>query len=371
MHISKFVLAASIASCAAAAHRFAMYYDQWHTASPSKDIAAGITHVVTAFADPLSFTTDPAGSYTPFVDPSGLRASFDEGTKMCLAIGGWGYTAGFSAGHKTEETRALFAKNVAATLETHGYDCVDVDWEYPGGNGNDYKTNPNSGKVDEIDGYPLLLKAIKDAIGDKELSIAVPGLERDFIAFTPEKVPAINDAVDVVNVMTYDLMNRRDNTTQHHTSVQGSLNAVEKYIELGMDAAKMNLGIAFYAKYFETVQECTKPVGCETAVLEDANGLDTGRSGAKTFLEGVPVLANGQADQTEGGQWYWDPSTSYFWTWDTPEFIAQKFDKIVKAKGLGGIMGWSLGEDSADYAYIKAMRAGLQKLDMKTCGTSK
>ncbi|KAH8163074.1 hypothetical protein CIB48_g5157 [Xylaria polymorpha] len=351
MHISKSVAAASLASVAAAAPRFAMYYDQWHTASPSKANTAGITHVITAFADPLIFTTDPAQPYTPFVDPSGLRASFDEGTKMCLAIGGWGYTAGFSAGQKTEETRALFAKNVAATLDAHGYNCVD-----------DYKTNPNSGKVDEIDGYPLLLRAIKDAIGDKELSIAVPGLERDFIAFTPEKVPAINDAVDVINLLTYDLMNRRDNTTQHHTSVQGSLNTVEKYIELGMDAAKMNLGIAFYAKYFQTVEECKEPVGCETAVLEDANGLDTGRSGAKTFLEGIPVLASGQADQTEGGQWYWDPSTSYFWTWDTPEFVAQKFEKIVKAKGLGGIMGWSLGEDSACFTYVQAMRAGLQTL---------
>lgn len=99
----------------------------------------------------------------------------------------------------------------------------------------------------------------------------------------------------------------------------------------------MNLGIAFYAKYFETIEKCTEPVGCETAVLEDSSGVDTARSGAKTFLEGVPVLAKGQADQAEGGQWYWDPSTSYFWTWDTPEFVAQKFEKIIKAKGLGGV----------------------------------
>lgn len=75
-----------------------------------------------------------------------------------------------------------------------------MDWEYPGGNGEDYKQNPNSGKVDEIANYALLLQEIKSAIGDKELSIAVPGLERDMIAFTSEQVPKINDAVDVVNV---------------------------------------------------------------------------------------------------------------------------------------------------------------------------
>lgn len=85
---------------------------------------------------------------------------------------------------------------------------VDVDWEYPGGNGEDYKKNPNSGKVDEIDNYPLLLRAVKDAIGDKELSIAVPGLERDMIAFTAAKVPAVSDAVDVVNVSREDPLDK-------------------------------------------------------------------------------------------------------------------------------------------------------------------
>ncbi|KAI3325170.1 glycoside hydrolase family 18 protein [Xylariaceae sp. AK1471] len=361
MHISKYVAALSIASVAAAAPRFAVYYDEWHQALPPKGGTAGITHVYTSFADPSLFTTATPGPYAPFIDSSTLRASFDEGTKMCLAVGGWGLSAGYSAGYKTEELRALFAKNIAAALDTHGYECVDVDWEYPGGNGEDYIMSPNKDKVGEVDGYPLLLRAIKDAIGEKELSIAVPGLERDFIAFTAEKVPEINDAVDVVNVMTYDLMNRRDTTTKHHSSVQGSLNTVEKYIELGMDPAKMNLGIGFYAKYFMTIEPCTQPIGCKTALLE-YNGTDTGRSGAKTFGEGVPVLASGRADKTEGGQWYWDPATSYFWTWDTPEFIAQKFEKIIKARGLGGISVWSLGEDSGDYAHVKAIQAGLQTL---------
>ncbi|KAI8626266.1 glycoside hydrolase family 18 protein [Xylariaceae sp. FL1651] len=362
MRLSRSASAASILGIAVAAPRFAMYYDEWHTVLPSKNDTAGITHVITAFADPLIFTTDPPGNYSPSIEPGLLCPLFDEGTKMCLAIGGWGMNDGYTVGQKTEATRALFAKNVATTLHAHGYECVEIDWEYPGGNGADYRQTPNSDKTDEVDNYPLLLRAIKDAIGDKELSIAVPGLDRDFIAFTAEKVPQINEIVDVVNLMTYDLMNRRDNTTQHHTSVQGSLNAVERYIELGMNASKMNLGIAFYAKYFETIERCTEPIGCKTALLEYANGTDTYRSGATTFRDGVPVLKYGQADETEGGQWYWDPSTNYFWTWDTPEFIAQKFEKIVKAKGLGGVMAWSLGEDAAGYPYVQAMQAGLQTL---------
>ena len=46
----------------------------------------------------------------------------------------------------------------------------------------------------------MLLSEIKAAIGDKELSIAVPGKVGDMIAFTAEQVPKINEAVDTVNV---------------------------------------------------------------------------------------------------------------------------------------------------------------------------
>lgn len=77
---------------------------------------------------------------------------------------------------------------------------TDVDWEYPGGNGEDYKEIPNDQKVQEIENFPKLLQEIKTAIGDKELSIAVPGKEGDMIAFTAEQVPKINEIVDHVNV---------------------------------------------------------------------------------------------------------------------------------------------------------------------------
>ena len=77
---------------------------------------------------------------------------------------------------------------------------TDVDWEYPGGNGQDYGQIPNEQKVSEIETYPLLLVEIKAAIGKRELSIAVPGREADMIAFTAEQVPKIDKTVDSINV---------------------------------------------------------------------------------------------------------------------------------------------------------------------------
>lgn len=80
---------------------------------------------------------------------------------------------------------------------------TDIDWEFPGGNGQDYRQTPNSEKVWEIDAFPLFLQAIKDAVGkDIELSIAAPGRVEDMIAYTAENVAKINGIVDYVNVST-------------------------------------------------------------------------------------------------------------------------------------------------------------------------
>lgn len=422
----------STVATALGAPRYVLYFDQYHTTSlPSKAVTAGINYVITAFAGSSLFTTHPAGQYEPFMPLDQVRALFDNGTKVCMAIGGWGDTDGFGNASESDRSRRLFAKNVAATVKRLGYDCVDIDWEYPGGNGADYKQKPNSQKVKEIDRFPRLLKEIKAAIGSKELSIAVPAKEVDMIAYTAEQVHKINAIVDFVNVMTYDLMNRRDNVTNHHTSIQGSLKAIDTYISRGMTACKMNLGFAFYAKWFTTAAgyNCTSPIGCPTALLEAADGTDTGLSGAMTFeaanYQAAPAnltlspdqscgvgtnfkcgdgsccsqygfcgnttahcgtgcqdeygkctgtstvtsfkkaMANGLTDNAAGGQWYWDSSSSLFWTWDTPELMARKFTEIVKARGLGGVMAWSLAEDSYNWSHLKAMQDGVKGLKRK------
>lgn len=80
---------------------------------------------------------------------------------------------------------------------------IDLDWEYPGGNGADYKEIPNSAKVYEIAAYPKLLAAVRKAIGpNKILSIAVPGKKGDMIAYTAETGPQIWPSVDHINVST-------------------------------------------------------------------------------------------------------------------------------------------------------------------------
>jgi GH18 family chitinase len=163
----------------------------------------------------------------------------------------------------------------------------DIDWEYPGGSGADYKTVPNSQRTSEIETFPRLLAAIRSAIGpDKILTIAVPAKREDMIAYTAETAPAIEAVVDHINIMSYDLMNRRDTVTKHHTGVAGSLEAVDNYLALGFSPKKLLLGFAFYSKWFTTEANSTcgvNALGCQTVVMENADGSDNGKSGALTF----------------------------------------------------------------------------------------
>ncbi|KAI1393386.1 carbohydrate-binding module family 18 protein [Hypoxylon trugodes] len=427
----------AMAGCAIAGTtplRNVVYFDEYHkTILPNKNVTAGITHVVMAFANSSLFTAEVAGTFEPWMSVDQIRAMFDRGAQVGIAIGGWGDTAGFSAGAKTDASRKTYAQNVAKMVEENNFDFVDVDWEYPGGDGEDYKQIPNSNKTTEITTFPLFLREIKTAITPKQLSIASPARQPDMIAYTGYQAPEIFAAVDMVNLMTYDIMNRRDNKTLHHSSVKGSLEVVQRYLDLGLAPEKLNLGLAYYAKYFETPANstCDHPIGCPIVKAENDDGTDAGTSGtvtyeyanvhpasppnnltattdgtcgAGTFLtcsgyaDGgccstagycgdtsahcglgcqsgygkctgpsltsayAKAIANGKLDEAEGGMWYWDSEANLFWTWDSADLMQRKFREIIAPLGLGGVMAWSLGEDSADWSHVETVNKNVKEM---------
>jgi chitinase len=227
--------------------------------------------------------------------------------------------------------------------------------------------------------------------------------------------------------MAYDLMNRRDNLTAHASSITGANHTVQRYInDLSAPPEKLNLGFAYYAKYFQTSGPCPSGLGCPIVPAEDsATGADQYTSGAWTFetdnmqpidtrsiatttdgtcgvgkgkcgssccsqygncgfgtefcaggcqhafsgaglCTGPDVFeswqtasANSQLDEKEGGRYYWDGKENLFWTWEDEDLIKRKVAEVFDAYGLGGVMAWSLGEDSNDWGHVKAMADAL------------
>ncbi|KAH9872701.1 hypothetical protein J1614_005095 [Plenodomus biglobosus] len=355
---------------------YIMYLTGQHPLVPEQSLVSDVTHVALAFMSTSLFNNPGQQDWPLFTTVDEVRPRFAPGTKVQIAIGGWGDTAAFSHAARSVANRKLFAMNVATMLEITGADGVDIDWEYPGGNGEDYKIHPNEEKEWEIDAYPQLLAEIRTAIGPERLiSAAVPGLERDMLAFTPSTVPKIMESADFLNVMTYDLMNRRDHVTKHHTGLIDSIQSLEAYIERGVPAEKVNLGLAFYVKWFKTAADgrCDSfPVGCKTELMEDPEtGGDLGKAGAFSWHDEVPTelavsynkaLKNGEYDPDSGGHYYWDKEERLFWSWDTAEAIERKLMLVFEKRKIGGVFAWGLGEDAPKFKHLRATNKGMTQL---------
>ncbi|KAL4869878.1 hypothetical protein BDV12DRAFT_70385 [Aspergillus spectabilis] len=353
------------------AQRYIMYLTGQHNVVPEPSLVSDITHVALAFMRSDAFNSQNASNWPLFTTIDDVRRRFSTDTAIMVAIGGWGDTAGFSVAAETEQSRNVFARNVRAMIDYTGADGVDIDWEYPGGNGEDYKRIPNSEKAWEIEAYPKLLAEIRAALGpDKLISAAVPGLRRDMLAFTQSTLPLISDSLDFLNIMTYDLMNRRDSVTKHNTGVQLSLDAITAYLENGVPPEKANLGFAFYVKWFRTDPNggCSDdPIGCNTVLMEDpTTGADLGQAGAFSWHDPVPqelagsfrrALNQGEYDAEGGGYYFWDGDENLFWSFDTAEVLGRKVPLIVEPNKLGGVFAWGLGEDAPDFDRLQALTA--------------
>jgi GH18 family chitinase len=241
------------------------------------------------------------------------------------------------------------------------------------GNRDDYKQIPNSQREWEINAYVSLLQELRAAIGpDKLLSAAVPGKEVDLMAFTPATVPKIMKEVDFLNIMTYDLMNRRDIVTKHHSGVSDSQDSIQRYIDRGASPSQLNLGFGNYVKWFMT-QECSQGelLGCPTQLLEDPEtGADMGKTGGFSWHDDIPqdvstsfkhARTAGKYDE-DGSYFYWDEKEWRWWTFDTEKSIQTKFSHVVPELGVGGVFAWGIGEDAPSFEHFKVTADEVHKI---------
>lgn len=101
----------------------------------------------------------------------------------------------------------------------------------------------------------------------------------------------------------------------------------------------------------------TTPEHCSGACQ---HAFGTGCTDADVAGSWQSALKSGVTDEEAGGQYYFDKQNSLFWTWDTSELISRKFNQIVRKYKLGGVMAWSLGEDSFDWSHIHTMASELK-----------
>jgi len=282
-----------------------------------------------------------------------------------ISVGGWTLSGRFSDAALTADSRERFARSAVNFIVEHGFDGVDIDWEYPVGGGLE------SNKVRPADkhNYTLLLREVRrqlDARGVLDgrkyyLSIASPAGDDKIRNLEPA---AIAQACDWINIMTYDLAGGWEKKTGHQApifspegrdtanpstlwSVDG---AVRQFLDDGVDPKKLVVGMPFYGRGWNGVPSANNGLG------QISTGLPAGSYEAGIYdykdlvamIQAQPdvhlVLEDTKAEAT----FLHAPSADGLWvSFDDTEILKRKIE-YIKDLGLGGAMFWELSGDTKD-----------------------
>nr|XP_022907361.1 chitinase-3-like protein 1 [Onthophagus taurus] len=269
--------------------------------------------------------------------------------KTLIAIGGWNEgSSTYSAMVSSAAKRATFIQSAISFIQTYGFDGFDLDWEYPAQRGGASTDKANFALLlqemrAEFNKYGYLLTAaVAAAAASVDLSY---------------DVPALSKYLDFINVMTYDLHGSWDGVTGHNaplypssfdvTAAQRSLNVdscISGWIARGASPDKIIMGVGTYGRTFTLQSTANTNIGAPTTGA-GTGGQYTGESGFLGYNEVCENVLNGWTvvwdDEQKvpyaykGNQWV---------GYDNPQSIAIKV-AYAKARGLGGIMVWSLETD--------------------------
>ena len=326
------------------------YYPQWvqSTFTPDKIDYSVITHVIHSFAWP-----DEEGNvqhYDNMLSQSLTATVHDNNAKILLSFGGWGQSWGFANSTSTPELREFLINNIINICETYNYDGIDIDWEQP----------TNVIEKNNLTSFVSELRFAFDSIyPDWIISMAVPvsnwsGQYYDFAQ--------LKEHVEFFNAMTYDIHGSWTNHAGHNSPLypspagdpDGSVSTGINYLKntRGIEAQKLNMGIPFYGKEYNTTNINESFTGDVVARLyNEYHGLiDNGWNYIWDDSGQVPYLQN-------------DSQTKII-TIDDSMSVSLKSEYAI-SNNLGGLMIWALGYDyiESEQKLIQSMKYNYLKID--------
>jgi chitinase len=273
-----------------------------------------------------------------------------------ISVGGWSWSTNFSDVAADPVKRDKFAASAAEFVAKYGFDGVDIDWEYPV-EGGDYITHRTTDNVN----YTMLLKATRKALneqGEKDgktylLSIAARAAGRFIL---DSNLLESIQYLDYINLMTYDFHGSWENMTDFNSPLyddggnQASMDAtVTIFIKAGIDAADLNLGLAFYGRGWTNVASTDKNGVNQAAEVLSGTGYGLGTW--ETGVFDVWDIMENYVDKN-GYVRYYDETAQCPYVFDGTTWIGYDDVQSVKVKveyaiekGLGGVMFWDFAGD--------------------------
>lgn len=279
---------------------------------------------------------------------------------LLLSVGGWS-ADGFSQAAATEAGRASMAESAIRVLTDYPFDGIDLDWEYPC-----YGEAEIASRSEDKTNFTLLLRTLREALDRKGaedgshymLTIAA-GADQYYIDGT--EMDKVQEYVDFVQLMTYDMRGGFQVLTGHHTNLytpDGDLfristdASVKLFMRAGVPREKIVIGAAFYSRLWNEVPD--RHFG-----LHQMAGTTGGYGPDYTTLVKDYINKNGYTR-------YWDAKAcapylfngSSLISYDDEESIGHKC-KYVKDRGLAGIMFWEYSCDET-HRLLEAIYSGLR-----------
>ncbi|XP_063232762.1 probable chitinase 10 [Bacillus rossius redtenbacheri] len=277
-----------------------------------------------------------------------------KGLKVLLAIGGWNDSAGdkYSRLVNSPAARARFVTHVLDFIEQHGFDGLDLDWEYPKCWQVDCKKGPDSDKQ----GFAALVKELKEAFRPKGLLLSSAVSPSRSVINAGYDVPVLSQYLDWISVMTYDFHGQWDKQTGHvapmyphpdDTDVTFNANySIHYWIQQGADRKKLVMGMPMYGQSFSLADTSDQGLNAPTY-----GGGEAGEATrARGFLAYYEICTNIQRKGwhvVKDGKGRMGPYAYLRDQWvsfDDTAMIRHK-SEYVRAMGLGGGMIWALDLD--------------------------
>ncbi|XP_071042934.1 endochitinase [Parasteatoda tepidariorum] len=354
-------------------YKLVCYYANWSIYRPgvAKFTPENInpflcTHLIYAFAGmnknyefkPFdSYNDIQLGNYEKFVN----LKTYNPKLKTMIAIGGWNEgSKRFSQLVESSSSRLRFIRSAVTFLRKHGFDGLDLDWEYPG--------SRDGGQDTDKEGYAKLVQELREAFDDEDvprgkskllLTMAVPAgqqyIDKGY------DIPSLSKNLDFFNMLTYDYHTSHEATINHHAPLRvmpGNLEewnpdnflniewSVKYYIKKGADPKKLVLGIPTYGRSFQLADPDETDIG---AAAEGA-GEKGDATREKGYLAYYEICQKIQEEDWEleapypnimGPFAYKDNQWVGF---DDEDIIIEKV-RFIMQEGLGGGMVWTLDND--------------------------
>lgn len=298
--------------------------------------------------------------------------------RVLISLGGWSGSAYFSDAALTDASRKKLVSScidlwingnlpgVAAGAAKGIFDGIDLDWEWPGSEGN----AGNVIRPADKHNFTLLaaeFRAQLDRLGKggrKHYDLTA------FLPAAPAKIAAgfegnkIFRYLDFGTVQGYDYHGSWELRTNQQSSIYvpkgapdnpdfSANNAINTWVSAGAPRRQLVLGLPYYSQGWTGVTSGGN--GRFATATGPAPGVfAAGTEDYKTVknLPGFTVYRDWRA----GNSWLFDGTT--YWTYDDPAQLLQK-THYIRAKGLGGAMMWSLDGDDANASLTKAVSFGL------------